>query len=126
MKKLNIIYYPTQGKPQGRYAATIGTFDGIHLGHQSIISQLRAAAKERGLKSMAITFERHPRQVLQPEWKPTLLTTLDEKVELFAQMGIDALVILRFDREMSKLSSHQFMEQVLKRDLGVRLLLMSR
>lgn len=120
----NIIYYPTQAQPKGCYAATIGTFDGIHLGHCSVVSQLRAAASKRGLQSMVITFEHHPRQVLQPEWKPTLLTTLDEKVELFAQMGIDALVILRFDREMSKLSSRQFMEQVLKRDLGVQLLLM--
>ncbi len=124
MKMPNIIYYPTQAQPKGCYAATIGTFDGIHLGHSSVVSQLRAAASKRGLQSMVITFEHHPRQVLQPEWKPTLLTTLDEKVELFAQMGIDTLVILRFDREMSKLSSRQFMEQVLKRDLGVRLLLM--
>ena len=124
MKMPNIIYYPTQAQPEGRYAATIGTFDGIHLGHRSVVSQLRAAASERGLQSMVVTFEHHPRQVLQPEWKPTLLTTLDEKVELFAQMGIDTLVILRFDLEMSKLSSRQFMEQVLKRDLGVRLLLM--
>ena len=124
MKKLSIIYYPTEQKPQGRYAATIGTFDGIHLGHQSVVSQLRAAASARGLRSMVITFERHPRQVLQPEWKPKLLTTLNEKTELFAQMGIDVLVVLRFDLAMSTLSSRQFMEQVLKRDLGVELLLM--
>lgn len=123
MKQLKIIYYPTHLEEQSHYAATIGFFDGVHLGHRSVVSQLRAAAKERGLRSMVITFEHHPRQVLQSEWQPQLLSTLEEKTELLALTGIDTLVVLRFDQAMSQLSSRQFMERVLKHDLGVRLLL---
>lgn len=72
---------------------------------------------------MVITFEHHPRQVLQSEWQPQLLSTLEEKTELLAQTGIDTLVVLRFNQAMSQLSSRQFMERVLKHDLDVRLLL---
>lgn len=108
---------------QRSFAATIGFFDGVHLGHQSVISQLRAAAQKRGLQSMVITFERHPRQVLQSEWQPLLLTSLEEKKELLVRTGIDKLVVLRFDRAMSQLSSREFMERVLKHELGVSLLL---
>jgi riboflavin kinase/FMN adenylyltransferase len=72
---------------------------------------------------MVITFERHPRQVLQSEWQPLLLTSLEEKKELLVRTGIDKLVVLRFDRAMSQLSSREFMERVLKHELGVSLLL---
>ncbi len=106
-----------------RYAATIGFFDGVHLGHCHVIEQLKEEARQHGLLPMVITFERHPRQVLQPEWQPQLLTTLEEKISLLAATGIDTLVVLRFDKAMSLLSSQQFMQQVLKRDLCVDLLL---
>lgn len=104
-------------------AVTIGFFDGVHRGHQYLMQQLKDMAHERGLQSMVVTFDRHPRQVLQSEWQPQLLTSLDEKEELMAQTGIDTLVVLPFSREMAQLSACQFMERVLVRQLGARLLL---
>lgn len=123
MTKPAILYYPTAEPVSQHYAATIGFFDGVHMGHRSVISQLRNAAVERGLRSMVVTFEQHPRQVLQSGWQPQLLTSLDEKLYLLAQTGINTVVVLRFDQAMSQLSAREFMERVLKRDLGVDLLL---
>ena len=104
-------------------AATIGFFDGVHRGHQFLIEQLQCEAQKRGLRSVVITFDRHPRQVLCPDWKPRLLTTLQEKGRLLLQTGIDDLVVLHFDEQMAALSAHDFMQQVLRQKLGVRLLL---
>lgn len=72
---------------------------------------------------MVITFDRHPRQVLQSEWQPCLLTTLDEKLQLLERTGIDYVVVLSFDVQMAMLTAHDFMQQVLLQRLGVRLLL---
>ena len=115
--------YPSPSAPAGRYAATIGFFDGVHQGHRHLLRQLRGVAASRGLRSMVVTFDRHPRQVVLPGWEPQLLTTLDEKKLLLSQTGVDALVTLRFDASMSGLSSRQFMADVLRRHLGVALLL---
>ena len=104
-------------------AATIGFFDGVHRGHQFLIEQLQCEARKRGLRSVVITFDRHPRQVLQPWWQPSLLLSLTEKERLLRQTGIDDLVVLHFDEQMAALSAHDFMQQVLRQQLGVRLLL---
>ncbi|MCR4602264.1 MAG: bifunctional riboflavin kinase/FAD synthetase [Prevotella sp.] len=107
----------------GHYAATIGFFDGVHLGHRYLVEQLMEQACRRHLLSMVITFDRHPRQVIQSEWQPRLLSSLDEKQQLLSATGIDQLVILHFDSCMASLSAHDFMQQVLKRQLAVELLL---
>lgn len=103
--------------------ATIGFFDGVHLGHRHVIRQLIRLAEQAGLASTVITFERHPRQVLQTEWRPQLLSTLDEKVTLLSATGIDQLVILPFDAAMAALPSRDFIECVLVHRLGVKVLL---
>lgn len=105
------------------YAATIGFFDGVHQGHRFLIDRLCRIARERRMRSMVITFARHPRQVLQTDWQPQLLSTLDEKRELLRQTGVDRVEVLQFDVPMSELSAHDFMQQVLKERLGVELLL---
>lgn len=105
------------------YAATIGFFDGVHLGHQYLLRQLQSHATAHGMKTMAITFDRHPRQVLQPGWKPQLLTTPDEKAALLTQTGIDRLVVLHFDQAVANLTARQFMTTVLRDQLSVGLLL---
>lgn len=107
----------------GSYAATIGFFDGVHRGHRYVVEQLRRLADARGWPSMVITFDRHPRQVVQTDWHPLLLTTLDEKIRLLATTGIDLLVVLPFDGQMASLSAREFMQRVLVNQLGVRLLL---
>ena len=105
------------------FAATIGVFDGVHQGHRYLIGNLKKEAAHRGLKTMVITFARHPRQVLCPDWHPQLLCTAEEKMALLQQSGADRIEVLPFDAAMARLSAHDFMQQVLRDRLGVRLLL---
>ena len=102
--------------------ATIGFFDGVHLGHRYIIDKVMETSRQRQMASAVVTFARHPRQVLQPGWHPQLLSTLDEKTALLSATGIDQLVVLPFDGEMARLSARDFMAQVLRRQLGVTIL----
>lgn len=120
---MDVFYYPGLSPSPEHYASTIGFFDGVHLGHRYLLSQLKREASIRGLKSMAVTFDRHPREVVQVGWQQQLLSTLEEKVELFSQTGIDALVVLRFNESMAGLSARQFMGAVLHDQLHADLLL---
>ena len=109
---------------KNRAIATIGFFDGVHLGHQFLINRLAEMAKRDGLKSMVITFDRHPRQVLQCDYQPKMLSTLDEKLEKLAQTAIDYVVVLHFDKTLAQFTSKQFMESVLHKQLNVCKLVM--
>lgn len=120
---MKTVYLTKDSRLTGDYAATIGFFDGVHRGHQYVVQQLLEQAALRGLQSMVVTFDRHPRQVVQTDWQPLLLSTLEEKERLLAQTGIDVLVILPFDEQLATLSAHDFMQQVLKKQLGVSMLL---
>ena len=102
--------------------ATIGFFDGVHIGHCHLINMLKKVARERGVESCVITFDRHPRQVVQPEWCPEMLTTLEEKTQLLEATGIDRCEVLHFDRDMANQSAHDFMQHTLKEKLGVSIL----
>ena len=102
--------------------ATIGFFDGVHIGHCHLINMLKKVARERGVEACVITFDRHPRQVVQPEWCPEMLTTLEEKTQLLEATGIDRCEVLHFDREMANQSAHDFMPHTLKEKLGVSIL----
>lgn len=93
---------------------TIGTFDGVHLGHRKIIERLKKISDKIGGESVIFTFDPHPRKVVAPnETNLRILTTLDEKIELFEKSGIDHLIIFPFTPEFSQLSYEQFVEQVL-------------
>lgn len=105
-------------------AATIGFFDGVHRGHRCLIGQLRAEAERRGLASEVITFDRHPRLVLDDAYRPALLTTLDEKLRLLRETGVDLVRLLPFTRELAQRSAREFMREVLREQLNVRLLVM--
>lgn len=109
--------------PFGPAALTIGNFDGVHLGHQAMIAQLVAAARERSLPACLMTFEPHPREFFAPDQAPTRLTSLREKLELLAERGIQHTVILRFDYEFARVSAEDFVVRILHRALGVRWLL---
>ena len=102
--------------------ATIGFFDGVHIGHCHLINMLKKVARERGVEACVITFDRHPRQVVQPEWCPEMLTSLEEKTQLLKATGIDRCEVLHFDREMANQSAHDFMLHTLKEKLGVSIL----
>jgi len=93
---------------------TIGTFDGVHLGHRKIIARLHDLAKSMNGESVIFTFDPHPRKVVAPgETNLRLLTTLEEKIVLFEQSGIDHLIIYPFTPEFSKLTYEEFVEKVL-------------
>lgn len=99
---------------------TIGTFDGVHIGHRKILESLIKSAQEINGLSMVMTFDPHPRHVLQPNRKVTLLTLLEEKIELLKNVGIDAIFIQHFDLNFSSLTSNEFVENILVKGLGVK------
>ena len=103
--------------------ATIGFFDGVHSGHRFLIDRVCLQAKAAGLSSMLITFEQHPRQVMNPGFDLRLLNTPSEKLELLEQMGVDYVTLLPFSAEMAGLTAEQFMREVLYKQCGVRQLL---
>jgi len=103
-------------------AATIGVFDGVHAGHQAVINGLISDSRFHHLASMVITFDRQPRQLFDPEFKPQLLMTQEEKEQELEDLGIDFLVVLPFTREIASLSAHDFMAQILKEKLNVKML----
>ena len=102
--------------------ATIGFFDGVHLGHRYLFEQVRQLAEARGLASLAITFARHPRVVLSADYRPALLSTNEEKLERLKAAGLDACAVLDFDRAMAALTAREFMADYLKRRFGVEAL----
>lgn len=103
-------------------AATVGSFDGVHLGHMAMLGELRCAAAAKGLPLMVVTFATHPRRLFDKESAPFLLTAACEKVKLLEAAGVDICVLLNFDREMAALSAGRFMREVLVECLGVQLL----
>lgn len=92
---------------------TTGTFDGVHLGHQQIIKRLKEAAEKCNGETVLLTFFPHPRMVLDPDYKPLLLNTPDEKAGLLEKAGIDHLIIHPFNREFSMMSSKEFISKIL-------------
>lgn len=89
-------------------ALTIGNFDGLHLGHQALLTGLHAAAKQSGLQTAAMIFEPHPREFFSPQQAPARLTSLREKLELFSAAGIDRVHVCRFDTRFAQMSATDF------------------
>ena len=106
--------------PLGGAALTVGTFDGVHRGHHDVLARLAARARRSGLRSVLVTFEPHPSEVLKPERAPLMLTPGDEKLAALAESGIDYAVILPFTRALAALSAEHFVEDVLLPRFGMR------
>ncbi|MBF6641652.1 bifunctional riboflavin kinase/FAD synthetase [Flavobacterium sp. J49] len=100
-------------KPKDKTIVTIGTFDGVHLGHQKILEQIIASAKSNDCESLVLTFFPHPRMVLQEGTEMKQLNTLNEKIALLDNLGVDHLVVHPFDKEFSRLTAEDFVRQVL-------------
>jgi riboflavin kinase / FMN adenylyltransferase len=98
----------------GRTVVVIGNFDGVHLGHQHVIREARAAAEADGLPVVAVTFDPHPMAVLRPEHAPTALTDLETRARLLAEAGVDDVLAIPFDRDIAAWSPHEFAERVLR------------
>ncbi len=110
-----------QASPPGDTALTIGVFDGLHLGHQHLLSRLKAEAQERGLVPAVLTFRNHPRAVLHPEEEVAWLSDLEERLELLRSAGLDLVVVVDFTRELSLLRPREFLS-LLQQQLRLRAL----
>ena len=104
----------------GPSVASIGNFDGVHLGHQQILSAVVREAREQGARAVAITFDPHPEQFLRPAQAPRLLTPIDERLRLLSLTGIDAVVVLDFDEALASLAAREFVHGILVDALGLR------
>ena len=97
---------------------TIGTFDGVHVGHQKIMEQLVATAQENNAKSVLLTFFPHPRMVLQKDNSLKLINTIAEKIEILEKTGLDYLIIHPFDKDFSRLTAFDFVRTILVNHLN--------
>ena len=98
--------------------ATLGTFDGVHVGHQAVLGRTVMEARRRAVPSAVVTFAGHPAEVLRPESAPLLLTDLDQRLDLIAACGLDTAYLVDFDEEVAGWSAEKFMEDVLVGQLG--------
>ncbi|SMO79199.1 bifunctional riboflavin kinase/FAD synthetase [Fodinibius sediminis] len=99
---------------------TVGTFDGVHAGHRAILDTVVEKAKERGARSVLVTFDPHPRDIINPgDAGIKLLTTIQERSEILNELGIDEMVVIPFDRDFSLLSSEEFVRNVIFEKIGV-------
>lgn len=91
----------------------MGTFDGVHIGHKALIQKAVTQAQESHKKTVVVTYEPHPQTVVSPQNAPLLLTTLEEKIPLIEQSGIDELIIINFDQEFANLTARKFIDEIL-------------
>ena len=110
-------------RPDAGSVVTIGAYDGVHLGHQAVIAEVRARAAAGGMQSAVLTFDRHPASVVRPESAPRLLTDLEQKLELLAATGLDRCLVLSFDEARSKEPAEEFVQEVLVDALGARVVI---
>ena len=103
-------------------ALTIGNFDGVHLGHQALLSELRVTAQARGLQTAVVIFEPHPREFFNPQQAPARLTSLREKLELFVALGIDRVHVCRFNAQFAQMGAVDFIN-ALHEKLSARFIL---
>jgi riboflavin kinase/FMN adenylyltransferase len=101
-------------------ALTVGNFDGVHLGHQAMLTRLLETAHSRGLPPCAMTFEPHPREFFAPDRAPARLTSMREKLELLASFGMERAYVCRFDYRFAQIAAEDFVERILARGLGVK------
>ena len=107
--------------PESRNAAVaLGNFDGVHLGHQSILNKAVSLAETENIPSAVMTFEPHPREFFAKDGKRLRISSFHDKVELFAGLGINTLFLVRFNARFASLSPTAFVDEVLCRELGVR------
>ncbi|HVN12567.1 MAG TPA: bifunctional riboflavin kinase/FAD synthetase [Kineosporiaceae bacterium] len=110
----------------GPSVVTIGNFDGVHRGHQAVLAGVVAAARRRGLLSVAVTFEPHPVAVLFPERAPAVLTTPEHRLELLAATGLDAVLVIEFTVEFAHWSPERFVRDVFVDTVHARLVVVGR
>ncbi|MDE3200569.1 MAG: bifunctional riboflavin kinase/FAD synthetase [Acidobacteriota bacterium] len=122
MSARNFTVYRSLGEIPANFpasVASIGNFDGVHLGHRSILSAVVQEARSNGTMAVAVTFDPHPEQILRPANAPQLLAPMDRRVRLLAQTGVDAVVVLPFDAQLAAMPARTFVQRVLVDHLHV-------
>lgn len=99
--------------------AALGNFDGFHLGHQAVVGRAMAQAAARGVPALVVTFDPHPARLFRPDAPPFALTTVDQRLRLFADAGVDAATVLTFDKAFAEVTAQEFMADWLQRRLGL-------
>ncbi|SHE80832.1 riboflavin kinase / FMN adenylyltransferase [Psychroflexus salarius] len=117
---MNIYHNIKDFNCKDKTAITIGTFDGVHVGHRKILKRLVNSAKKEGLQSVLLTFFPHPRMVLQHNAELKLINTLDEKISILKETGLDHLIIHPFTLEFSRLSAQSYVEDILVKQLNAK------
>ena len=112
------IYRKLEEVPSTPTVASIGNFDGVHLGHCSVLTETIARAKELGARSLVVTFDPHPTRLLRPEQPTPLITPLPRKLELLAATGVDATLVLPFTSELCQTSAREFAANILRQHAG--------
>ncbi|NLG63617.1 MAG: bifunctional riboflavin kinase/FAD synthetase [Candidatus Cloacimonetes bacterium] len=107
----------------GPSVVAIGKFDGVHAGHRAVIERARVDAASGDLKVVAVTFDRNPLSILRPELCPESLLGATQKLQLLAETGVDATLMLRFDEQLAAVPAQEFVERILVRALGARTVL---
>lgn len=107
-----VLYHCSGQHDVGAAALALGVFDGVHLGHQALIADTVAHARDHGIASCVLTFDRDPDQVVTPDRAAPQLTTLDDKLELIAALGPDAILVVPFDEALAVLSPEEFLARV--------------
>jgi riboflavin kinase/FMN adenylyltransferase len=110
----------------GPSAVTIGKFDGVHLGHRAILGRLLDTARRADLAAVVVTFDSNPLSLFAPDTCPPDLVSLDQKLELLEDVGVDAALVLHFDRELSQVPAEQFVERFLVSGLHTRTVVTGR
>ncbi len=114
---------PASWDAGGPHAVSVGVFDGVHLGHRHLFGRLREGAEKRDISVGLVTFDRHPLTVLAPEHAPPLITSLERRLELFEEYGIDTVGVLPFVDRIRTQTPEEFVAEVLIEGMGARLVL---
>lgn len=109
-------------RPEKGCVVTIGSFDGVHRGHQTLIGDVRKRAANLDVASAVVTFDRHPASIVRPAYAPKLLTDLDQKLELIAATGVDHTLVVPFDQERSNEPAEQFVREILMDRLNAKVI----
>ena len=117
-----LIFRALQPPDRQPVALTVGNFDGVHLGHQALLTRLLEAARSRGIPSAVVIFEPHPREFFTPDQAPARLTSLREKLELLAEAGVDRVHVCRFNSQFARMSASDFID-ALHKNLSVKYVL---
>ena len=120
---MKVIYGIENYKPLKSCALTIGTFDGVHVGHQKIIKRLVMVSKIKDIKPVVLTFFPHPRMILQSDTSLKLIDTLEEKINLLKKLNIETLIIHPFSKSFSRMSANEFIRDIIVKSLSVKYLI---